>query len=251
MKRAGSAIGAMEKGLGAAAAAGLAVQYLPSVAVLGQWSSVHRSPGGWCHWQGPAGRRQVALTFDDGPHPEGTPAVLDRLDELGLRATFFLLGGAVARHPALVGEITRRGHEVGTHGYTHGRHLARTPWWVAHDLGRAAAALATAGHQPRWYRPSYGQATASTFVAARRRGWRLVLWSSWGREWATPHPAAVAARVAHRLGSGAIVLLHDSDAHGPAGMWRTARDALGPIAAELDRRGLGTATLGELLRREP
>lgn len=240
-------MGAVGKGVGIAVAA-VAAEYLPSVAVLGQWVPVRRLPGGMCRWQGPPGPGRVALTFDDGPDPEGTPAILDRLDELGLRATFFPLGSAVERHPTLVAEIARRGHQVGTHGYRHDRHLLRSPRWVRDDLARADAAMVAAGLRPRWYRPSYGQVTAATLLAARRRGWEPVLWSAWGREWATPDPAAVAGRIVRRLRAGAIVLLHDSDAHGRPGMWRVARDVLAPVADELDRRGLGSATLDGLVQ---
>lgn len=239
-------MGTIGKGLGAAAIAALAVEYVPSVAVLGQWTPLRRWPGDRCRWQGPVNRRQVALTFDDGPHPEGTPAVLDRLDELGLRATFFPLGSVTLDQTALLDEIVRRGHVVGTHGFHHEHHLLRSPGWVREDLERADATMTSAGHRPRWYRPAYGQATMATFAEARRRGWRTVLWSAWGREWATPDPGAVAARIARRLRPGTIVLLHDSDAFGPSGMWRVVRDALGPLAAELDRLQLGTATLDDL-----
>ena len=174
---------AIGRWLAAVAAGAAAVQYLPSVAVLGQWGALEAAPGDLCRWRGSRAGRGVALTFDDGPHPEGTPAVLDRLDDLGLRATFFPLGAAVERYPDLVAETVRRGHQVETHGHRHGHHLARSPLWVERDLSRADAAMAAVGVRPRWYRPAYGQATGTTFVAARRRGWRPVLWSAWGREW--------------------------------------------------------------------
>lgn len=225
-----------------------AVQYLPSVAVLGQWGALRAAPGDLCRWRGPRAGGAVALTFDDGPHPEGTPAVLDRLDDLGLRATFFVLGTAVERFPDLVGETVRRGHQVETHGYRHGHHLVHGPRWVERDLSRADAAMAAVGVRPRWYRPTYGQATGATFVAARRRGWRPVLWSAWGREWSTTDPVAVAARVRRRLGPGAVVLLHDSDLFGPSKMWRTTRDTLELIAADLSDRRLTALTLDDLVR---
>lgn len=243
-------VGAIARGLGVGAAAVLAAEYLPSVAVLGQWTPLRSAPAGLCRWRGPAAAAApaAALTFDDGPHPEGTPAVLDRLDELGLRATFFPLGSAVERHPDLLAEVVRRGHEVGTHGYRHAHHLLRSPAWVARDLRQAAAVMAGAGTAPTWFRPPYGQATAASFVVARRRGWRPVLWSTWGREWSTTDHRAVAARIGHGLRPGGVVLLHDSDAHGRPGMWRTALDALPLVAAELDRRGLRPVTLAQLFR---
>src|SRR6185437_6685287 len=180
---------------GIAAAAAVAGQYVPSTVALGQWTGLRALPGGLCRWRGDGGSSsggdRVALTFDDGPSPAGTPAVLDRLDRLGLVGTFFVLGSLVERDPDLVAEIRRRGHQVETHGHHHRHHLARTPWWVHRDLAAAAEAMAAVGVHPRWYRPTYGQATAATLLAARRQGWLPVLWSAWGREWATTDPAAV------------------------------------------------------------
>ncbi|HZP28002.1 MAG TPA: polysaccharide deacetylase family protein, partial [Acidimicrobiia bacterium] len=72
-------------------AAAAAVQFVPSVVALGQWTPLRALPGGWCTWRGPDAPR-VALTFDDGPDPRTTPRVLDRLDGLGFVATFFVLG---------------------------------------------------------------------------------------------------------------------------------------------------------------
>lgn len=229
------------------AAAALATQYLPSTVTLGQWTSLQVLPWDLCRWQGPAGRRRVALTFDDGPDPVATPAVLDRLDALGLRATFFPLGSLAEREPDLVAEVVRRGHQVGVHGYHHRHHLARSPAWTWADLGRADRAMQAAGVCPTWYRPSYGQATGATLVAARLRGWRTVLWSAWGREWTTEDPAEVAGRIAGRLRPGAVVLLHDNDAFGTAGMWRVGLAALDEVARELEERQLEAVTLDELV----
>lgn len=233
--------------LAAVALGALGARYLPSMVALGQWTPARSLPGGICRWRGPGTRPEVALTFDDGPHPEGTPAVLDRLDELGLRATFFPLASEAERHPGLLAEVVRRGHAVGTHGFRHGHHLVHGRAWVRRDLDAAEATMTRLGHALRWYRPTYGQVTAATLAVARTKGWRPVLWSVWGREWATSDPAAVSARVTRRLSPGDVVLLHDSDRFGPAGMWRTALASLGPIAAAMDRRGVAGVTLDELV----
>lgn len=229
------------------AGAVVAGHWVPSVAVLGQWGSFASLPGELCRWQGPRGSARVALTFDDGPDPEGTPRVLDALDEQGIRATFFVLGEHARAHPDLVEEVARRGHQLGTHGDQHAHHLAHSPLWVYQDILRARGAMASLGHPPRWYRPAYGQPTGSTLAIARAIGLRTVLWSAWGREWAAAGPGEVAASVARRLRSGAIVLLHDSDCFGPRGMWRRALGALPLVAAELRRRSLVPVTMDELL----
>jgi peptidoglycan/xylan/chitin deacetylase (PgdA/CDA1 family) len=233
--------------LGSAAAGAMGAACLPAAAVLGQWLPVTSLPDGLCRWRGPGGNSNVAITFDDGPHPEATPAVLDRLDELGLRATFFPLASMALRHPELVAEVLRRGHGVGTHGYGHGHHLAHGPGWVRRDLDAASCVMGRLGHRPRWYRPTYGQVTWGTLAAARAMGWSTVLWSAWGREWATGDAQSVAARITRRLAPGTIVLLHDSDRFGPEGMWRTGLEALGRVADEMAARSLGGVTLDQLV----
>jgi peptidoglycan/xylan/chitin deacetylase (PgdA/CDA1 family) len=234
---------------GAVVAAG-AAHMVPSVVSLGQWAPVRSLPGRLCTWRGP-GRPEVALTFDDGPRPGTTPAVLDRLDELGLRATFFCLGWMVEERPDLVAETMRRGHQVESHGYRHADHFAHTPRWVRSDLDAAIDALGSAGRRPRWLRPPFGHTTGATLVEARRHHLSPVLWSAWGREWVERDKVGVAGRVARGLGPGAVVLLHDSEDSCPPGTCRRVLDALGPIAEDLDRRGLAAVTLDELVGPPP
>jgi peptidoglycan/xylan/chitin deacetylase (PgdA/CDA1 family) len=238
----------VRRGAEVALAIAAAAQYVPSTVILGQWLPLRALPGGWCRWRGPDdGTRRVALTFDDGPDPDGTPAVLDELERLGLQATFFTLGSAARRYPELVIEVLARGHAIGTHGFDHTHHLLRPPGWAKRDLERAAAALADLGVCPRWFRPPYGQATGDTLFEARRRGWQTMLWSAWGREWATADPDEVSARVVCRVAPGSIVLLHDSDAHGPTGMAHVACKALPRVADALRDRNLRAVTLDELM----
>jgi peptidoglycan/xylan/chitin deacetylase (PgdA/CDA1 family) len=189
----------------------------------------------------------VALTFDDGPNRHTTPHVLDCLDQLGLRATFFCVGSLVERDGDVVDEIARRGHQVETHGYRHEHHLVRSPRWIVDDLRRAVAVMSECGFPSSWYRPSYGQASGATLVAARALGLRPVLWSSWGREWTTDNPGNVAHRISGRLDPGAIILLHDNDELGSPDMWRVGLGALPRLAAELERRELEAVTLDELV----
>ncbi|MHB1711754.1 MAG: polysaccharide deacetylase family protein, partial [Acidimicrobiales bacterium] len=242
----GSGASRWGRGLATTALVAGTAQYLPSTVVLGQWGPWRSLPGGLCRWSGPD-RGAVALTFDDGPDPKGTPAVLDKLDELHLRATFFVVGSCAELAPDLVEEIARRGHQIGTHGYAHEHHLARTPRWVVRDLKAAMEVMDGIGTPVTWYRPSFGQATGSTLAAARRLGLETVLWSAWGREWTTTDSHEVAARITRRLRGGAIVLLHDSDRFGTPGMWRTGLAALDEVALRLDERSLATVTLDQLV----
>lgn len=227
-------------------AAGALLHAAPSVAVLGQWSPLRRA--GPFVWRGNPASGGVALTFDDGPSPAATPAVLDRLDQLGLKATFFANGAAVDRHPDLAREVASRGHQLETHGYRHRHHLWSSPGRVASDLREALAAMDAVGVKPRWFRPPYGQVSLGTAAAARRHGLGIALWSAWGREWAEPDADAVTRRVAGSLAPGAVVLLHDSDEFSPPGSARRALEALGDVAELMHRRFLPSLTLDEVLR---
>ncbi|MGZ4805497.1 MAG: polysaccharide deacetylase family protein [Ilumatobacteraceae bacterium] len=223
----------------------LLAHMVPSVLLLGQWAPTRATRRPRCIWRG-ADRPRIALTFDDGPQPGTTELVLDRLDSLELKATFFCLGQHVAKHPELTREIAARGHEVATHGHVHQSHFRHSPAWVAADLQHSIEAIGEAGvAPPRWFRPPYGHVTAGTLMHAHRNGLPLVLWSAMGKEWVEPSAAAVARRVETSLCPGAIVLLHDAEIN--AGSAGRVIDALPHLASTLDARRWSASTLGELM----
>jgi peptidoglycan-N-acetylglucosamine deacetylase len=194
----------------------------------------------------------VAVTFDDGPHPDGTPAMLDALDALSWRATFFLLGSQVRRHPDVAAEVVRRGHEVGVHGDEHRYLIARSPAQAARDLSAAVDTISVAvGEVPHWWRPPYGVLSGPALLAAHRLGVRPVLWSTWGRDWrAAATPESVVDDLCGpdgRRADGATMLLHDSDVTSAPGSWRTTVAALPLLADGLHVAGLRTRTLSEHL----
>jgi peptidoglycan-N-acetylglucosamine deacetylase len=188
----------------------------------------------------------VALTFDDGPHPVGTPLVLAELDRLGWRATFFMLGAQARRHPEVARSVVLAGHEVAVHGGEHRNHLGRSWRWVEADLARACGDLrAITGVQPRWFRPPYGVLSAGSVRAARSLGLDPVLWTAWGKDWLAPIPGQVAAEVRRGLTDGCTVLLHDSDCTSREGSYRSTAAALPLLAAELRWRGLEVRALAD------
>lgn len=172
--------------------------------------------------------RGIAVTFDDGPHPAGTPAVLDALAEVGARATFFLVGEQVVRYPTVTAEIVAAGHEVAIHGYRHVLLLRRSARAVREDVLRAADAIASAtGQEPRLYRPPYGVFSGPALLLVRRLGWDPLLWSRWGRDWeGRAAPATIAERASRALSGGDVVLLHDADHYSSVGSWRRTAAAL-------------------------
>ena len=184
----------------------------------------------------------VALTFDDGPHPEGTPAVLEVLARADARASFFLVGEQVQRRPGLVAEILAAGHVVALHGYRHQLQLRLSTAQVQADLARGAAALEDAtGAAVVWHRPPYGIYSPSGLSAVRAAGLQPLLWSRWGKDWRrATTPAAIAARATWSLSAGDVILLHDADFYSAHNSHRRTTEALPLILAQLTRRKLDT-----------
>jgi peptidoglycan/xylan/chitin deacetylase (PgdA/CDA1 family) len=184
--------------------------------------------------------RGYALTFDDGPHPLGTPAVLEVLARASAPATFFLVGEQVARDPALAREIVAAGHRVGLHCHRHRNLLRLSPAQVRDDIARAAALIEdAAGCRTSLYRPPYGVLNAYALALAHARGWRTLLWSHWGRDWeARATPESILARCTAGVGEGAVLLLHDADDYSAPGSWRNTAKALPRIIDTLAAGGL-------------
>jgi peptidoglycan/xylan/chitin deacetylase (PgdA/CDA1 family) len=187
-----------------------------------------------------AGGRFVALTFDDGPHPEGTPAMLEVLAAHGAQATFFLVGEQVQRHRTLAAEIAAAGHGIALHGHRHRNLMRVAPRALDDDLRRAHALIADAtGQAPGVYRPPYGIFTPAGLRIARREGWEPMLWSRWGKDWRRlTKPRTIARRVTASVVAGDVLLLHDADHYSARDSWRRTAAALPIVLAELDRRGL-------------
>jgi len=228
----------------AAALAGVAAWSLPALAPLSpSLCRALRIPRTLPAEDAAAGR--AALTFDDGPHPRGTPAVLEALAAGGARATFFLVGEQVRREPALAREIVDAGHAVALHGDAHRLQLRIPPRALADDLDRGHAAIAEAtGSAIAAYRPPFGIFSPAGLAIARRRGWAPMLWSRWGHDWRLHRtPGQIAAELTGALAPGDVLLLHDADDYSQPGCWQRTAAAIPQILGEIERRGLRTATL--------
>lgn len=174
----------------------------------------------------------VALTFDDGPHPEGTVAVLSVLADFDAKATFFLVGEQVRRFPSLAREIVDAGHSVGLHGETHRCELRLTPGMLAEDRARGLESIhAATGVQPVIHRPPYGAASGPGIAHARGERMETVLWSRWGRDWRAAATAETVARDVTRSGplDREIVLLHDADHYAAHASYQATIGALPAI----------------------
>jgi peptidoglycan/xylan/chitin deacetylase (PgdA/CDA1 family) len=225
------------------------VRSLPAVLILPTFLS--RPPaalGRWCRWRGQTSKPAVALTFDDGPAAD-TVTTLELLAELHMRATFFVLGRQLEAHPDLVVRMEREGHEVGIHGFEHRSDLLVRARTTRADLQRAVDLYTEVlGHRPHLFRPPYGHITTATLREVRRHGLDLVLWSTWGKEFAEHEVGPVMARLQPGLRPGAILLLHDNDVSCPAGTSALTHDVMPHLRRALTDKGLGAVTVGELLQ---
>lgn len=158
----------------------------------------------------------VGLTFDDGPDPETTPEVLAGLAAAGNHATFFMLADRAARHPDIVREVVRAGHEVALHGLDHQRltSLSRQETYrrlvVAKDILEDVAGTAV-----RWYRPPYGAQNVGNYLAIRRAGLQPVVWSGEGHDWVVKDPEEVVSMLLPSMHAGSLLLMHDALACDP------------------------------------
>ena len=184
----------------------------------------------------------VALTFDDGPHPEGTPAVLEALSRADARATFFVVGEQVQRRPALVAEIAAAGHIVALHGYRHRLQLRLGGRDVRADIERGLESIReAAGVEATWHRPPYGVYSPAGLKFVREAGLHPLLWSRWGKDWRkfTTAPR-IAARATRDVGPGDVILLHDADFYSAKDSHRRTVEALKTILSRLSHAGLDT-----------
>ena len=191
----------------------------------------------------------MALTFDDGPGPS-TAAMLDALAREDARATFFVLGRQVERHPDLVRRMAEEGHQLASHGYDHGILIFRGPATWPTSLRRteeAVARAAGAGVMTRLFRAPHGFRGPATALGARRAGYRVAAWTRGVFDSAEPGAAAIARRAARALEPGTILLLHDADGWAPERPRQQTADALPDICRAARERGLGLVTLDELV----
>jgi peptidoglycan/xylan/chitin deacetylase (PgdA/CDA1 family) len=194
----------------------------------------------------PRRRPAVALTFDDGPDPEHTPRVLDRLAATGARATFFLIGERARMHGALVRRMVAEGHQLGNHTMRHRSLWLAGPRRTVREVRDGHDAIAqVAGVPPRFFRPPWGLTNLAMLPVLRRLGTPCVLWTIQPEKLRAVAPAAQVARTLRRARPGAIVDLHDAD--GVPGAGARIVEALPAMIAGLRARGYAMAALGDLL----
>ncbi len=198
--------------------------------------SLVRAPG--TYYKTNTQEKIIALTFDDGPDPIDTPAILDILITKNVRATFFVLGQAAQASPHLLKRIASEGHEIGNHSFNHDyqqRHL------VEEIRQTDQLVFELTGIHTYFYRPPGGFLSNSQLETVKKNGHIVALWSVDSKDWRNPGVKQIVDNVMKNVFPGAIILLHDG------GYQRSQTvKALGPIIDALRDRGYRIVTLSAL-----
>ena len=188
---------------------------------------------------------RIALTFDDGPHPKKTDAILDLLEEYGIRATFFVIGENAQYYPAPLKRAVSLGHEIGNHTFSHGRTARLSAEELEKEIAKAADSLLTAANvNTRLFRPPEGVCSDAVLEAAGNLGYRVILWNVDTRDWDKASTDDIVRRIRSGVRNGSIILCHDYTAPGT-----NTVAALKQIIPELLAQGYEFVTVSELCER--
>ena len=200
-----------------------------------------------------AARGELALTIDDGPDPEVTPAVLDLLRAHGVHATFFLIAQRAEAHPALVRRIVAEGHEVGNHSHRHCHNFSLLgPRGFLREIETAQAVFTRLiGQRPTSFRAPAGLRNPFLDPVLHRLGLHLVSWTRRGYDTRERDPQRVLARLTHQLRAGDILLLHDGHCARSATGRPVLLEVLPPLLEQCRRAGWHWVTLAEALPALP
>lgn len=186
--------------------------------------------------RGPTASRRVALTFDDGPD-HLTERYLEVLDDLGVPATFFVLGALASARPDLVREYRRRGHQIAGHGYDHTRFNKLGRRELLDQCARTEATLGGQLSGRPWVRPPHGALDTSSLLQLVTSGYTVAMWSLDSRDYGTTDADEVVRRCAS-VSAGEVILLHEGQ------QWTI--DALPRIVAGIQAAGLECVTMHDL-----
>ena len=197
----------------------------------------------------PTKEKVVALTFDDGPHPTFTPELLKILDKYHVKATFFMIGREMEKHPEIVREVMARGHVIGNHTYTHPHDIEiDTETQIIRELDLCENTIEKiTGKRSHLFRPPRGLVDSTVFMIAEEEGYPVILWTVSADHHDAPTPKDMAKRVLRLIRPGGIVLSHDGTA---CTRWKDVA-ATPMIIEELKKRGYRFVTIPELLKMRP
>ena len=191
----------------------------------------------------PNDRMEIALSFDDGPHPRLTPRILDILEEYGIRATFFMVGENVGYYPAAAHAVAEAGHEIANHTFSHRRFGHMGAEDLRREITACEEALASVTDTPvRLVRPPEGEMNDMVRLVAGELDYRIILWDVDTRDWAHTPPETIAKHILDTIRPGDIILMHDF-----IGYDSPTPEALRRVIPALLERGYRFVTVGELV----
>jgi peptidoglycan/xylan/chitin deacetylase (PgdA/CDA1 family) len=198
-----------------------------------------------CLWAGAINSRAIALTFDDGPHPQYTRELLQVLDRYSIKASFFWLGACVNLEPSVAREVYERGHWIGLHGYNHHSFPFLEPIVLKQSLQKTQEAIAQACQIPpenlQDVRPPNGLFTPQTLSLLHQWNYRPVMWSVVPEDWERPGVSVVVQRVLRQVQNGSLIVLHDGYCGGQDVAETTAR-----LIPQLLQQGYHFVTIDQL-----
>lgn len=190
-------------------------------------------------------QKAIALTFDDGPHPEFTPRLLDTLKRENIKATFFMVGRCVVTYPSIVKRMVAEGHEVASHSWSHPLLTSLKQPSVDSQMQRTHdAIIKVCGVTPTLYRPPYGEIRMSQRKRLNEQyGYLTILWDVDPLDWKTPRSSQkVHDQILRQTRAGSIILAHDIHA--------TTVDAMPSTIASLKAKGFQFQTVTQLIELE-
>ena len=189
-------------------------------------------------------RMEIALSFDDGPHPRLTPVILDILAEYGVKATFFMVGENVGYYPAAARAVAEAGHEIGNHTFSHRKFDRLGEDDLRREIFSCEEAISEVSDAPvRFIRPPEGQMSDTMRQVIGDLDYRVILWDVDTRDWAHTPPEAICRHILDTVQAGDIILMHDF-----IGYNSPTPEALRLVIPALLERGYHLVTVGELVK---
>ena len=191
-------------------------------------------------------RMEIALSFDDGPHPRLTPVILDILEEYGVKATFFMVGENVDYYPDAARAVVEAGHEIGNHTFSHRKFNRMSEHEMLDEIHACEQAISSVSDSPvHLIRPPEGQMNEAMRRVIGSLDYRIILWDVDTRDWAHTPPAEISRHILDTVQAGDIILMHDFIGHDSP-----TPEALRTVIPALLERGYRFVTVGELVDGE-